>query len=189
MLLSPLIRINWNRRKTKRFKPLGFSSKCNSIISNKHFEHMFICSVWLNLYPLFFFSCCYQVIHHVYLKPERLTKRSSPDDLQLKIKIIYDYSVDQSVLQQLAAFWQPEICCFLVNWHIDKFRKWGCCCRFLTLLDGLFLLRLPADKRRLVKVRSMTTASKNGRKCKNHGFRRGTCVNPWGYSWTVLARI
>lgn len=36
-----------------------------------------------------------QVVHHVYLKPERLTKRSSPDDLQLKIKIIYDYSVDQ----------------------------------------------------------------------------------------------
>lgn len=40
----------------------------------------------------------------MYLKPERLTKRSSLDDLQLKIKIIYDYSVDQSVLQQLAAF-------------------------------------------------------------------------------------
>ncbi|RVE58168.1 hypothetical protein OJAV_G00206490, partial [Oryzias javanicus] len=36
-----------------------------------------------------------EVVHHVYLKPERLTKRSSPDDLQLKIKIIYDSSVDQ----------------------------------------------------------------------------------------------
>ncbi|KAE8299063.1 Leishmanolysin-like peptidase [Larimichthys crocea] len=36
-----------------------------------------------------------EVVHHVHLKPERLTKRSSPDDLQLKIKIIYDYSVDQ----------------------------------------------------------------------------------------------
>ncbi|XP_022075278.1 leishmanolysin-like peptidase isoform X2 [Acanthochromis polyacanthus] len=36
-----------------------------------------------------------EVVHHVYLKPERLTKRSSPDDLQLKIKIIYDNSVDQ----------------------------------------------------------------------------------------------
>ncbi|XP_035507137.1 leishmanolysin-like peptidase isoform X2 [Scophthalmus maximus] len=35
-----------------------------------------------------------EVVHHVYLKPDRLTKRSS-DDLQLKIKIIYDYSVDQ----------------------------------------------------------------------------------------------
>ncbi|CAK6977016.1 leishmanolysin-like peptidase [Scomber scombrus] len=36
-----------------------------------------------------------EVVHQVYLRPERLTKRSSPDDLQLKIKIIYDYSVDQ----------------------------------------------------------------------------------------------
>ncbi|XP_028447244.1 leishmanolysin-like peptidase [Perca flavescens] len=36
-----------------------------------------------------------EVVHHVHLKPERLTKRSSPDNLQLKIKIIYDYSVDQ----------------------------------------------------------------------------------------------
>ncbi|XP_061923704.1 leishmanolysin-like peptidase isoform X1 [Entelurus aequoreus] len=35
-----------------------------------------------------------EVVHHVYLKPERLMKRSS-DDLHLKIKIIYDYSVDQ----------------------------------------------------------------------------------------------
>ncbi|XP_068592641.1 transposon TX1 uncharacterized 149 kDa protein isoform X2 [Cebidichthys violaceus] len=34
-------------------------------------------------------------VHHVYLKPERLTKRSSPEDLQLKIKIIYDHSVDR----------------------------------------------------------------------------------------------
>lgn len=41
----------------------------------------------------------------MYLKPERLTKRSSPDDLQLKIKIIYDYSVDQSVLQLTAFFY------------------------------------------------------------------------------------
>ncbi|XP_075886625.1 leishmanolysin-like peptidase isoform X2 [Nelusetta ayraudi] len=32
--------------------------------------------------------------NHVYLKPERLTKRSFAD-LQLKIKIIYDHSVDQ----------------------------------------------------------------------------------------------
>ncbi|KAF1383056.1 hypothetical protein PFLUV_G00150310 [Perca fluviatilis] len=36
-----------------------------------------------------------EVVHHVHLKPERLTKRSFPDNLQLKIKIIYDYSVDQ----------------------------------------------------------------------------------------------
>ncbi|XP_056293393.1 uncharacterized protein lmln isoform X3 [Pseudoliparis swirei] len=36
-----------------------------------------------------------QVVHHVHLKPERLTKRSSPDDLRLKIKVIYDYSVDR----------------------------------------------------------------------------------------------
>lgn len=36
-----------------------------------------------------------EIVHHVYLKPERLTKRSSPEDLQLKIKIIYDSSVDQ----------------------------------------------------------------------------------------------
>ncbi|XP_028292010.1 leishmanolysin-like peptidase [Gouania willdenowi] len=36
-----------------------------------------------------------EVVHHVYLKPERLTKRSSPEDLQLKIKIIYDRSVDE----------------------------------------------------------------------------------------------
>ncbi|KAM7380031.1 hypothetical protein PAMP_003358 [Pampus punctatissimus] len=36
-----------------------------------------------------------EVVHHVYLRPERLTKRSSPEDLLLKIKIIYDYSVDQ----------------------------------------------------------------------------------------------
>nr|XP_043874736.1 leishmanolysin-like peptidase isoform X1 [Solea senegalensis] len=35
-----------------------------------------------------------EVVHHVYLRPERLTKRSS-DDLQLKIKVIYDYSIDQ----------------------------------------------------------------------------------------------
>ncbi|XP_027878088.1 leishmanolysin-like peptidase isoform X1 [Xiphophorus couchianus] len=36
-----------------------------------------------------------EVVHQVYLKPERLAKRSSPDDLQLKIKIVYDSSVDQ----------------------------------------------------------------------------------------------
>ncbi|TNN69600.1 Leishmanolysin-like peptidase [Liparis tanakae] len=42
-----------------------------------------------------------QVVHHVHLKPERLTKRSSPDDLRLKIKVIYDYSVDRSVPQEL----------------------------------------------------------------------------------------
>lgn len=52
---------------------------------------------------LFFFFFFLKVVHHVYLKPERLTKRSSPENLQLKIKIIYDYSVDQSV-PQLAAF-------------------------------------------------------------------------------------
>ncbi|KAK1903532.1 Leishmanolysin-like peptidase [Dissostichus eleginoides] len=36
-----------------------------------------------------------EVVHQVHLKPERLTKRSSPEDLQLQIKIIYDHSVDQ----------------------------------------------------------------------------------------------
>ncbi|XP_068602104.1 leishmanolysin-like peptidase [Brachionichthys hirsutus] len=36
-----------------------------------------------------------EFVHHVHLKPERLTKRSSPGDLQLKIKTIYDSSVDQ----------------------------------------------------------------------------------------------
>eukprot|EP00066_Takifugu_rubripes_P028629 XP_011617895.1 PREDICTED: leishmanolysin-like peptidase [Takifugu rubripes] len=36
-----------------------------------------------------------EVVHHVYLKPERLTKRSFSNNLQLKIKIIYDYSIDR----------------------------------------------------------------------------------------------
>ncbi|XP_010775309.1 leishmanolysin-like peptidase [Notothenia coriiceps] len=36
-----------------------------------------------------------EVVHQVHLKPERLTKRSSPEDLQLQIEIIYDHSVDQ----------------------------------------------------------------------------------------------
>ncbi|CAG13297.1 unnamed protein product [Tetraodon nigroviridis] len=36
-----------------------------------------------------------EVVHQVYLKPERLTKRSSSSEPQLKIKIIYDYSVDR----------------------------------------------------------------------------------------------
>ncbi|CAL1581683.1 unnamed protein product [Knipowitschia caucasica] len=34
-------------------------------------------------------------VNHVYLPHERLTKRSSEDNLQLRIKIIYDFSVDQ----------------------------------------------------------------------------------------------
>lgn len=42
-------------------------------------------------------SLVLQVVQQVYLKPERLTKRSSSNDLQLKIRIIYDYSVDRSV--------------------------------------------------------------------------------------------
>lgn len=42
----------------------------------------------------------FQVVHHVYLKPERLIKRSFSNNLQLKIKIIYDNSIDRSVKTQ-----------------------------------------------------------------------------------------
>uniref|UniRef100_A0A3B4HBH0 Leishmanolysin-like peptidase n=1 Tax=Pundamilia nyererei TaxID=303518 RepID=A0A3B4HBH0_9CICH len=44
---------------------------------------------------------------HVYLKPERLIKRSSPEDLQLKIKIIYDSRLKnktKSQTEQLSPF-------------------------------------------------------------------------------------
>ncbi|CAL8238465.1 unnamed protein product, partial [Lota lota] len=36
-----------------------------------------------------------EVVHQVILRSDRLTKRSSPEDLHLKMKIIYDSSVDQ----------------------------------------------------------------------------------------------
>lgn len=37
----------------------------------------------------------FQVVYQVYLRSERLMKRSSSEDHHLKMKIIYDSSVDQ----------------------------------------------------------------------------------------------
>lgn len=69
--------------------------------------------------------------NHVYLKPERLTKRSF-SDLQLKIKIIYDHSVDQYVCVRACVR--------------------ACVTTFFFIFVILSLCRLSADKRRLVKV-------------------------------------
>lgn len=69
----------------------------------------------------------------MHLKPERLTKRST--EQQLNIKIIYDQSVDRYVIS----------CCSAMSNYAVPF--------FLALISQYdYFLRLPEDQGKLVKV-------------------------------------